>query len=329
MRFLLLLLLCSSAFAISEENYSKLWERDVAPYYARLTLGEFKNAQGLMIRYRFDKQPQAMRTLVIFPGRTEPMIKYAELMYDLQSESLNVFILDHQGQGESDRLVLGDAGQVRRFSDYVRDARQFVQEIVLPQTEGTERVLLAHSMGGAIAAHVLKEVPGVFSRAVLSAPMLQINTAPYSESVAALITGALHLAGQGKKYAPGYGPYRSEQDTFETNTSTQSFVRFASAKSFWEEDPALVVGGPTTTWVKTSIAGSKKTLKLAPKISTKLLILQAGKDKVVVNSRQNKFCERAPSCQISLYANAYHGILSETDEIRTKALARLKAFLGI
>ena len=329
MKAFLLLLICSSAFAISEESYERIWNSEVLVHFQDLQQGEFTNAQGLKIRYRYQVHTKALRTLVILPGRTEAMIKYAELMFDLHSPNVNIFIMDHQGQGESERLVTLDGSHVRRFSDYVNDFRQFMRQVVIPTSGDTERMLLAHSMGGAIAVHYLHAAPTAFSKAVLAAPMLKIVTAPYSELVALWYARILSLAGKGDEYAPGQGPYLPDTDTFESNLSTQSKVRFDYGKRFWLENSQLIVGGPTASWVKENIKGSKKSIKLAAQIKTPMLIFQAGQDQIVVNSRQNTFCTRAPQCQITLLTNARHGLLNEKDEIRNKVIERIQSFLEL
>jgi len=329
MKALLLFLICSSAFAIPEESYDRVWNSDVLVWYQDLQPGEFKNAQGLKIRYRFKVQDNALRTLVILPGRSEAMINYAEMMYDLRHPEVNVFIMDHQGQGESDRLLSGDAGHVIKFKDYVLDVRQFMNEVVIPLSGDTERMLLAHSMGATIGVHYLHMVPTGFAKAVLSAPMLQMNTKPYSETVATLYSTFLFLAGKGAQYAPGRGPYNPETDVFDTNTSTHSLVRWAAMKRFWAEDPQLILGGPTVRWVKESLAASKRTLTLAPRIKTPVVIFQAGQDQVVVNGRQNSFCLKLAKCQITLFPTAHHNVLNEKDEIRNKVVERIQSFLDL
>ena len=41
--------------------------------------------------------------LVISPGQGEPALKYAELVYDLKDTGYDIFVIDHRGQGASDR----------------------------------------------------------------------------------------------------------------------------------------------------------------------------------------------------------------------------------
>jgi len=282
-----------------------------------------------MIRYHMHLAPRAVKTLVILPGRTEPGLKYAELAYDLQSPDLNVFILNHQGQGGSERLLRDtDKGHVLHHRDYVNDFTQFMDEVVLPLTKDTAHYLLAHSMGGSIAIPYLHAHHGVFKRAVLSAPMLQMNTDPYQEAVALLLSQALFLAGKGTDYAPDRGPYRPETDVFETNIVTHSKVRFETNKSLFLNDPSLIVGGPTVRWVLENLKASRRLVSMARSIQTPLLILQAGQDKLVVNPRQNKFCSKAPQCSLMLLQQAHHEILAEQDAIRDPAMARVKSFLG-
>ena len=152
-------------FGIPDANYAVVLKEKVVPHFQSMTTGTLINESGLTLRYRTLIKSGATKSLVILPGRAEPAAKYAEIIYDLDQADLNIFILDHQGQGESDRLISDrQKGFVRDFDDYVRDLDLFMQTIVLPTAEGSELLLLAHSMGGAIGVRYLSQHPGNFKR---------------------------------------------------------------------------------------------------------------------------------------------------------------------
>ena len=323
------LYLTQSAQAIPEVGYEVNWKNEVAPYFAQGHQRSLYNRQGLKLNFYSFTSHSNIKTLVILPGRTEPAIKYAELVYDLKDQGYNIYILDHQGQGESDRLLKDShKGHVRHFNDYVEDFSDWMSEVVVPETINQKRYLLAHSMGGTIATLYLSKQNEVFKKAILSGPMMQINTKPYSETIGRALTAILVGAGIGKKYAPGKGPYLPSEDTFENNEATHSVVRFNMAKNLFLEMPELMLGGPTNKWVHQSLIVTKNINRLSSNIKIPLLLLQSGKDLIVKPARQISFCGAISNCRLIHYATAYHEIFQETDEVRNEALREIQNFLA-
>jgi lysophospholipase len=315
----------SLSFALPERNLEVVWSKKVFPFYQNLTHGEFKNSQGMAIKYSYLLKDENVRTLVILPGRSEPAMKYAELLYDYRAKGFNIFIMDFQGQGASDRLLKNtDKGHVLSYTHYVRDLDQFITEIVLPRSP-KELHLIAHSMGGAVAVLYMKDHPETFKKAALSSPMFQINTEPYSELVAKIYSKVLIATGKKTAYAPGRGPYVPEEDSFETNDHTQSVERFNVMKSISVDWPNLVVGGPTTNWVYKSLIATKDMGKM--KIKTPVILFQAGADQIVKHPRQNAFC-KINDCQLKHFPSAEHEVLMEKDLIRDEVLREIGEFFG-
>jgi lysophospholipase len=319
-----------NAFAIPEENYIQNWHDKVFPHFGTLSTGDIQNAQGLHIRFHYTMKSSATKTILILPGRSEPAMKYAELVYDLDSPEVNIFVLDHQGQGESDR-VLPDTqkGHVVNFQDYVNDVALFMKKIVLREARNTQLLLLAHSMGGPIGVHYLAQNPNVFQKAFLNAPMLKINTKPYAEIIAKIYSMFLIKTGKKNEYAPGKGPYVLDEDTFEKNAVTHSEVRFETNKGLFRDFPYLIVGGPTVNWVYTSLKATAKIQYLGPKINIPIFMLQSGHDEYVKNDRLDSFCTKARDCKKVLYPQAFHEILQEKDEIRNDALNHIRKFFDL
>ena len=65
----------------------------------------FLSFDGLKIDYMYYQQPNAKAQLVVSSGRTETYLLYMEVLYDFVLQGYNVFILDHRGQGLSQRLT--------------------------------------------------------------------------------------------------------------------------------------------------------------------------------------------------------------------------------
>lgn len=314
------------ATAMPEERLAIDWDNKALPFFRNLKVGTLTNSQGLKLRHFSYSNASNSKSLIIVPGRTEPAIKYAELIYDLKDAGLNIHIMDHQGQGESSR-ILSDSqkGHVVKFSHYVNDLELFIKQVV-NSNKSHELYLIAHSMGGAISAHLIGRRPTLIKKAVLVAPMLKMNTQPYSEIIARLYSNALVLTGQGKKYAPGRGPYIPEEDTFEINDVTHSQVRFNISKNIFARWPSQIVAGPTARWVSQSLKATHNIDRLP--IEAPILLLQAGLDEVVKPGRQEEFCKKG-LCEIIRLPEAAHEILMEKDSIREEALKEIRLFFGI
>ena len=329
MKFLLIICLLVPMFAqaIPEEDFARNWSEKALPFFRSMTTGTLKNAQGLKLKYFTYKNPLNEKSLVIVPGRTEPAIKYAELIYDLKDLGFNIYIMDHQGQGESQRILTDThKGHVVDFKHYVKDFELFMQQVVYAVKQSQPIHLISHSMGGAIATHYMSLHPRVFAKAVMVAPMYEMNTAPYSETIARYYAKLLITTGKGNNYAPDYGPYVPENDTFEKNVSTHSESRFLASKYIFTNMPELAVGGPTARWVHESLKATQKIDQLS--IETPTLLLQAGLDQTVKPARQEEFCKKG-MCELITYPEAFHEILMEKDSIRDEALKEIKSFLGV
>jgi lysophospholipase len=121
----------------------------------------------------------------------------------MRAKKTNLYILDHQGQGASERLLTDShKGYVEHFVDYARDLSGWLDEVVVPETEGQDLYLIAYSMGVTIGTLYLAYGKPIFKKAVLSRPMMKINNNPYKENIERLLTNFLVPAGQGKNMLP-------------------------------------------------------------------------------------------------------------------------------
>ena len=90
----------------SENNLASTFAIDINPFWQHsVTQGHFVGKDNITVRYShcIPKSPRA--TIVICSGRIESYLKYKEFIYDLYQNGFAVFILDHRGQGLSDRAA--------------------------------------------------------------------------------------------------------------------------------------------------------------------------------------------------------------------------------
>jgi len=319
--------------AISETNFKSNFAQTILPFLNSGTRLSFQSADG---KYRLSgvlfQHPHARGMIVIVNGRTESWLKYGELFYDLYTQGYDLISYDHRGQGLSPHLVSWNhqIGHVEHFCEYAADLNKFMETVVKPiHPDSKNLFLIANSMGGAIAAEYLEDHnnPPPFQAVVLSAPMLEINTKPYPEWFAQLMVGTLTEIGFGKHYAIGQHD-SSLTAPFDHNPVTGSQARWWSYGMAAILHPEIKLGGPSNGWVATSLSETKRIRKEISRITCPVLILSAGRDEFVLNQPLSEAISRMPKAHLLKFPTSLHGILVESDEIRSKALRAIERFFA-
>src|SRR5690242_13298402 len=87
------------ARAIPEAGFAARFTAEVLPWcLARWQFGSFAGVDGLEISYAVARAPVPRGALVVSPGRREPLLRYCEVVHDLQSSGYDVYLIDHRGQ---------------------------------------------------------------------------------------------------------------------------------------------------------------------------------------------------------------------------------------
>src|ERR1700730_18173107 len=166
-----------------------LAERFLVP--AGFIWGGFSTSDGAVLRFGHlaAKSPRAECVLVgVFGDFVE---KQFETIRDLAARGLSVWCLDWRGQGGSTRPKRWPhRPRARRFD---RDAAELAHFAAEHLRSGRPRILIAHSMGGAIALLCLHRNPGLFRAAILSAPMLGLLKGRTPPTFLRALTGPVRL----------------------------------------------------------------------------------------------------------------------------------------
>ncbi|MCF7519950.1 alpha/beta fold hydrolase [Pseudoalteromonas sp. L21] len=272
--------------------------------------------------YGFAIPQQATTAIIISSGRIESLFKYKELLWELYQNGYAVFIVDHQGQGRSYRLLKNThKGYVNRFSDYADDFATFNEKVVQTHWQG-KQVLLGHSMGCAIAYDFLSRYQHTFSGAFLSAPMFDIYTKGTPKPLAKLAAKIASLIGLGRSYAFGQNNYLPVD--FTVNELTSSEVRYKQFRELYLAEPDLQLGGVTYGWLNASFDFIATLVDR--KVSIPLFIASAEQDTVVDNAAQFALTHRQKKARLKSYPHARHELLFERDEIRHTVLTDFYQF---
>jgi len=272
------------------------------------------------------------KAIVISQGRNESVLKYKELAYDLSRQGYDLYLIDHRGQGFSERLG-GDQyrGHVDNFQDYVDDLNQYILTLDLADNY-QYNYLLAHSMGGAISALYLQQYAHPFQAGILFSPMLSINLGSIPIALAKILTssGTTVCSWFSDQACYIFGGSEYQPKTFIDNELTASEVRFNSSQNTYAEFPETQLGDASMRWVSTSVSATQQAVDNAGKINIPILLLQAGADKIVTAKGQNQFFKNLTNCKTKQFLNIYnskHEILLEKDQYRLPALNTALKFL--
>ncbi len=325
---LFLFLFALPSFALPETEVKASLDTQLIPFLASGNQFRFETNDGLQLSAIHFEHPSHRATIVVVTGQSESWLKFAEVFFDLYQRGYSIFAYDHRGQGQSPHLstVNPQIQHVEFFSDYAQDLNTFVETVVKPSSTSESLYLLAHSMGGAVAMDYLSTYETPFQRAVLSAPMLQINTKPYPEAVGLALVRLQLLLRKGMNYAPTQGNYNFEQ-AFESNRLTRSEARFWLTNEMFRRYPQTLIGGTSNNWVYQSIRATHRIRNASGTIKVPFLLLQAEHDQMVKSKGQTIACANASSlCTFEIMADSEHEILMERDFIRNRALARIEAY---
>lgn len=329
-------LLMNAAFAspsfTTEPELSDLGYAGLHAQWQRHSIqGVFNSYDNLALPYAKLTKPQHQQTIILVNGRTESYLKYQELALDLFNNDYNVYLYDHRGQGLAPRLLENEQlGYVADFNDYVQDLELFVQQVVL-QEPVDNLYLLSHSMGGTISALWLSQTQVRVQAAVLSSPMMGIYLKPLPRW---LVNGLLSVLDNGCRwlgntacYAPGQTDYQDLP--FADNVLTHSEVRYQQLRDLYREHPKVTLGGASIRWLQQALLAGDQAIAHAARITTPLLVLQAGNDIVVDNHAQKRFCDALAHCdggQPLVIKGASHELFIEQDTLRKPAIQATLSF---
>lgn len=286
------------------------------------------NEAQIKIRIGFAAAPKtkgkkAAGSVIISPGRTEYIEKYAEVITELQARGFAVLIIDQRGQGMSTRLLKDS--QKGHMDDFDLAAQSLANAITAFKDKiPAPHILLCHSMGGAIGLEMLlKDYSPTIEGAVFSAPMWGLFAMPGAKH----IVNFMCKIGQSEETAAtSRKVWRPEG--FEGNELTHDSRRFARDNALKLADERLQLAGPTNGWVKNAYETMDGfTPERLGQLKTPILVFSAEADTIVDPSSHIRIAGQLSNSKLISIPNSKHEILMETDETRAKFWSGFDAFL--
>lgn len=209
----------------------------------------------------------------------------------------DVVVIDHAGHGFS----TGDRAGTDTFQLYV-DSVSAAEEAI--ETKGS-RVIMGHSLGGAVAMTHMLQHPHVFRRAVLIAPLYR----PKSWRLLKLV----HLLG--RRFMKG------QRRLWRQNTRDETFRHFI--KYIDPLSPRFI----PITWINAMMDWISHFQVLDP-VDADVLVVQ-GTDDGTVDWRGNLpvIRQKFPSARIDVVPAGKHHLLNEIDEWRERVWTHIEPFL--
>lgn len=341
-----------SGFEAFVETYDKTW-----PVPAKLET--FTAQDGAAIRYAHWPAPDQRRragVVVFFQGRTEFIEKNIFAYQDLLERNFEIWTLDWRGQGLSDRLLpdAPEKGHIDSYATYLADAEFFLRKIVkLEEVSGVPRILLAHSMGGAIGTTFLLRNPGEFDKAVFSAPLIKL---PDDVDNTLVRTGNRAKTAIKSSVCTGLNPLSAclWESAFQDDADVCTIADDVAANALVDRDklerfshdavklaeiecwivnsrpaePSLGLGGPTSGWLRATFEATDWINANKSRLETPLLIVGGSKDETVSNEGQSTFCDvDNPECCRLEVEGAGHELLIETAPIKEQFFEAFDAFI--
>lgn len=266
---------------------------------------------------------------VLLQGLTEFLEKYDEVARELNARGFTVASVDWRSQGASERRGYGTRrGHVSSFEEYDHDLGILVQH-VLGNMGPQPMIALAHSMGAHILLRYLHEHKRRFACAVLSAPMLEVDTGDYSPWLTHALTLAMNLRRPSTRFVFGTEERDPLTLPFEQNRVTSDRERYWRAQELLVGRPYLAINGPTFGWLGAALRSMRqlKRPRFAKEIATPLLVFGAGKDRIVHSSATRAFVKRLPDARYVEFEDAEHEILMEKDSIRARFWSEFDTFV--
>ncbi|MDR6758799.1 lysophospholipase [Mycoplana sp. BE70] len=289
--------------------------------------GYFEGNGGVKIRYAVFRSamPVAKGTVVLLQGRNESIEKYFETIADLTAHGLWVATFDWRGQGGSGRMLSDPRrGHVTRFSDYEADLKQFLEQVVLPDTR-LPFFLVAHSMGALVALSQAPELESRIDRMVLAAPFLALSGQALSQRSISVIANTASF------FQLGGRTFRKDgtRPSFEGNVLTSDRRRFARNQAICDAQPQLAIGSPTARWLKEMLAAITRVSRQEhlTRIRIPTLVLCPTLDPIVPRTVLNGLARKFRAGRLIEIDGARHELFHEADRYRAQAMAAIDAFI--
>ena len=268
------------------------------------------------VRLRAVSWPRAAGTpprgrVLLLQGRAEFIEKYYEIVGALRARGFAVVTFDWRGQGGSDRALADSRlGHVRHFADFRLD-----YEAAREHAAGdAPLIVLAHSMGGAIALAGAAEGWLRADRLVCTNPMVGLSLVK-AEPFARRLARFLASIGLGTRMVPGGVGTSLSTLPFPGNRLSTDTARYERNAALAAALGAGAIGSPSIGWLVAAYEAMDALSRpgLAGSITLPVLVALSDRDPVCSTPAITRLAKALPNARSIVMQGARHEILMETD----------------
>ncbi len=312
------------SFAVPEPDLSRTW-RDI--------YGDWQKTNCVWLRYEsssgkktgFARCGVGNKPVVILPGYSEPALKYMETVYDLIKADTGLgpfYVWELPGQGTSDRLgPTAYLVHVDTPDRYIDDFLRFMEQEVRSRYS-SKPILVAHSTGALIAFNAAARRSGDISTIVALSPLVR-PALPLPSSIVGLIAQFYRWFGFGSSSVWGQSSKPVEDQTYATNKSTDSSVRWNISHSVLVENPNLFSHGVSWDWLSSVLDRGDDILANYKNINLPVAIIKPESDFYVNGVASDAFCKNLVDCTSTTISGDMHELLQLSDGKRNVVMSAI------
>lgn len=301
-------------------------DRRRLPDGARVT--QASAADGWPLRM-FDWPADAERprgTLLFQGGRGDIFEKYLEAFAHWHARGWHVASFDWRGQGGSGRAGPDPmVGHIDAFEPWIDDLAERFDAL----DDAKPLVIVAHSMGGHLVLRALIERRVAPEAVVMVAPMLGLQSAPFTPSVAQRVARLMTRIGTPKRAA-----WKTNERPALPGASRKAFLthcaeRYSDELWWKDQQPELGIGPPSWEWLALAYGSTLESFRpgVLERVETPILLLAADRDKLVQPKAIHEAARRLPNAALIRFGDeSAHEILREVDPVRLRALGEIDRF---
>lgn len=279
--------------------------------------GAFRNDENRSIYYaKAGANGPKIGTVVFTTGYGDSINFHYDAIRNFQDRGYDVYAMDWIGQGLSDRENpnrVQDSND-RLMTRHMNDLHKFVTDVVPHDKQPL--YLATHSMGGHVGMMYLKNHPETFDRAILAAPLLDLNTSFLPRSAFKGIVNAANALGLGDNPLPNWrnliNRAAATSDSMRELTAhpEQLTVSQEASEKIRQMLKPVEVDLPSWLWIKRTYSSldDMRDPSYFKNIQTPTLLIAAGRDELVSNKAIHAAAEAMPHGQALDLPTAVHGI---------------------
>lgn len=299
---------------------------DRRAYPQGMRLWDWRAPDGWLHR-RMDWPPEegeARGSLLFAGGRGDFVEKCLEAFAHWRGRGWSVSSFDWRGQGKSKGAIVG--GHLDSFDILLEDLAALVED--WRAGSPGPHVIVGHSMGAHMLLRLLIERPPPIAAAVLTAPMIDVNSGPIPPRAARLTAAAASRIGFAQRPLWGAPLARAPAGSKRQQVLTNCLERYEDELSWWEREGEFAPSPPTFGWLHASYRSARLfTPRRLARVDLPILLVGVEQDRLVSADAIRRAAAALPRAELTMFDDCAHEILRERDGPRLAAFARIDAFL--